>query len=305
MAEKLRIFVSGKEGELDNERATAIEVINSLRFTPVGSEKRPASSDPMEEKFEGEVSTSDMYIGIFGTKYSEPTIKEFTTARANTVCTFVFEKTLSYGEEREAELDEFTHKIRDPQSGVVISKYSTVIDLRRKILEALTSYLAKKFKEARRLQREENIKLNEKLIEASKVTRKPNLAQKMAEFPIGTQLSEQFGKAEFVDFKFPSKVESAKTHLVAAKIRGSTKSGFLDLAIQDPDGEYYWFPDPLSYDSSYDNGKLSLDDGEHSSTWDFSIPPKKGKFVAIMGLYENNFKDRRCVNYEKREFSAY
>lgn len=295
--------MSGKEGELDNERATANDTIVSLGFTPVSSEKRPASSDPMEEENVDEVSTSDFYIGILGAKYSEPTLNEFTTARSYNLCTFLFEKTLSHDEERDKQLGEFLEKIKDPQTGLIVHRYHNVIDLRNAIIHALSSYLTKKFNEARKLKEEEKKSANEKLRETTKkVKDKLNLLEKMQGFHIGTQLSEQFGKAEFVDFTFPSKLESQKTHLVNAKIKGSTKNGFLDLAIHDPDGTYYWFPDPLSYDSSYDNGRLTIENNEYASKWDFSIPFKKGKYVAIMGLYENNFANRKCVNYEKREF---
>jgi gas vesicle protein len=303
--------VSGKEGELDDERATAIDVINSLKYTPVGSEKRPASSDSIEEEFEGEVNTSDIYIGLFGIKHSEPTIKEFDTARANNLCTLIFAKNLSY-EEREPKLKEFLDKIKDSRSGVVISKYDTVIDLRKKILEALTAYLAKKFKEAQKLKREENKHANESLKEA--VEKFHNTASELHENQakivkiqnfFGVKFSDAFGEAEFVDFKFPTNLEKGKNYLITAKIKGSTKNGFLDLMIKDELGPDYWFPDPLSYDSAYDNGKLSFDDGEYSATWGFSIPPHmKGKHIAIMGLYENSWNDRRCVNYEQREFNV-
>lgn len=312
MVEKLRIFISGKEGELDDERETAIELVNSLGFTPVSSEKRPASSDSIEEEYLGEVSTSDIYIGIFGSVHSEPSINEFNTARANNVCTFAFEKILVDGVDRQIKLAEFLTKIKNPQSGLVVPKYNTVIDLRKKMLQALMSYLTKKFRESQQLQREENKHANESLKEAVEKYHETtnelyeNQAKivKIQNF-FGVKFSDSFGEAEFIDFRFPTSLEKGKNYIITAKIKGSTKNGFLDLMIKDELGPDYWFPDPLSYDSAYDNGKLSFDDGEYSATWEFSIPPHmKGKHIAIMGLYENSWNDRRCVNYEQREFDV-
>ena len=94
------------------------------------------------------------------------------------------------------------------------------------------------------------------------------------------------GKDAF--FKKIESIEKGKNHIVSAKISGATKNGFLDLAIIDPDGTHHWFPDPQSYDSSYDNGNLSFDNGRYEAKWEFSLPDKSGKYISIMGLYENN-----------------
>ena len=79
---EFRVFVSGKEGELTNERAMANDVIKDIGLNPVGSEYRDASDRPIEIEYLEEVRSCNVYVGILGAVYSEPTIKEFEEARA-------------------------------------------------------------------------------------------------------------------------------------------------------------------------------------------------------------------------------
>ena len=66
---RLTIFISGKEGELDNERAISNELAEYLKFNVTSSEKRVASSEPMSQENENEVLNSDIYLGLFGQIY--------------------------------------------------------------------------------------------------------------------------------------------------------------------------------------------------------------------------------------------
>lgn len=302
MNDKLRIFVSGKEGELDHEREIAIEQIVSFGFEPVSSENRTASCESMETEFRDEVRTSDIYIGIFGSAFSKPTINEFNTARANNVCALVFEKDVSDKEELTTEYTKFLTEIKDPKSGLVVSKYKNADDLKEKIRAALSYNLTRKFKFAQQLQREKTEKENKRVNEdIEKQNKDAALLSKMQKFPFGTRFSKEFGKAEFTDFRILSALQKGKKHVVTAKIKGSTKIGFLDLAIKIPDEGYHWFPDPRSWDSALDTGKLFLDGGVYEAQWEFSIPDKSGKYLFVMGLYENNFANRETVNYEMQE----
>lgn len=299
MSEKLHIFVSGKEIELDDERATALDVVESLGFTPIGSENRSASSDSVEKEFLGEVESSEIYIGIFGKKYSDPTIKEFNTARERGLVTLVFEKDLD-SQERDVQLKQFLDKIKHPTSGLYSIKYNNVVDLRIKIISGLSRELTKKFKIAKELSLQKNQQDNVQLIESSE-EKDDTLVEKMKTFPFAIRFSEDFGKSEFVNFEIISTLKKGALHVVSAKIKGSTKNGFLDLALRTPDGNYLWFPDPNSYDSPSDNGNLCLDNREYQNHWEFSIPDKHGTYLAIMGLYENNFANREIVNFEIKE----
>lgn len=307
MVEKLRIFVSGKEGELVNERAVAIDLIHFLDFTPIGSEKRPASSESMRKENRGEVSRSDIYIGIFGSIFSEPTINEFRNARMRNIPTLIFEKEL-LNERREQKLIDFLNEIKDPKTGLVIATYKNVVELKQEILSALSYTLTKKFRDAKRLrhkiQDEENKKANKTFFDTVQKSKDDSLLNKMKTFPFTARFSKQFSKAKFVNFTILSTLKKGEKHIVKAKIKGSTKDGFLDLAIKDPDGVYHWFPEPQSYDSATDNGKLTFKNNTYERQWEFSLPDKSGKYLAIMGLYENNYANREVVNFELLEFTV-
>lgn len=303
----MKIFVSGKEGELVNERAFAIDLIRSLDFTPIGSERRPASNEPMKEENMNEVNTSDIYIGIFGSIFSEATIREFRSARLRNIPTLIFEKELLDGEQRTQELKDFLNEIKDPKTGLVVDTYRDVVELKEKILSALSYCLTKKFRDAKRLQAKikEDVdeKANETLIDTMEKSQNAKLLDKMKDVPFKTRFSERFGKSEIVDFRIISTLKKGERHIVRARMQGSTKDGFLDLAIRDPDGAYHWFPEPQSYDSPTDNGKLTFDNSFYEQQWEFTLPDKSGKYLAIMGIYENNYENREMVDYKTLEFT--
>lgn len=286
--EKLRIFVSGREDELDDERAIAIEVIKSFHFAPSASEGRPASEIPIEDNYLGEVSDADIYVGIFGKQYSEPTKKEFDTARANDIPVLVFEKQLKDGK-RDSELDKFLQEIKDHRSGITTKKYTNVIDLRESLNEALSSLLSRKFKTTKELDRIKSITSKEEVTT-----------------PIPGVTFEP-GNVTFVKVEIPEKSERGKTLAVSAQIEGSTKNGFLDVAIEDQDGNRHWFPDPKSWNSALDLGQLKLTTETYANTWEFSIPTnsKPGKYKAIMGAYEDSTdleaKKRKLIAYKEKE----
>ena len=294
----LRFFISGKESELDDERAEARKLIETLGYQPIGSEGRPASSDSIESEFLGEVESSDFYIGIFGKIYSEPTIKEFTKARDTGKCTLIFEKYVEDG--RDDKLKEFLKKIKDPNSGVVVSRYHNTVDLKNEIIHSISFYISKKYRECKKLKELENVKTTEKLIDANVIDE--SYSEKIHSFPFTAKFSKDFGKAKFTKFKIISEVVKGKDHIIHARIEGSTRHGFLDLAVKDPEGKYYWFPDPHSYDSTQDNGLLFLENHFYEAQWMFQMPNMSGKYLVLMGLYENKYENREVINFEIQEF---
>lgn len=303
MSDKLRIFVSGNESELDDERATAFRVIKSLGFDPIGSENRTASSDSIESEYIGEVESSDFYIGIFGKEDSSATKKEFEKARSTGKCTLVFQKNV-HSSERNPELEDFLNKIKDVTTGVVYLKYNNSVDLESAIINSLSYYITKKLRELIRVQTNENKKENDDMLKLlAEHQTNVQLYKKMEAFPFMFKFSKDFGKKADVEFKIISALKRGERHMVDAKIKGSTENGFLDLSIKDPDGIWLWFPDPRSYDSPSDTGNLSRRDGRYESQWEFSIPNKGGKYLFLMGLYENNFVNREVVNYEMQEIT--
>lgn len=308
MTEKLRIFVSGKEGELVNERAFTMDLIRSLYFEPVGSEKRPASNESMKDENIMEVSSSDIYIGIFGHKYSKPTIDEYNNARIKNIPTLIFEKELSDDEQRDQYLINFLIEVKKPTSGLVVAKYKNVVELKKELMNALSHCLTRKFRDAKRLQdkikREEDIKANEKVFDILKQSNQEEQLEKIEKVPFKTRFSNEFGRVEIIEFEISLPLKKGERNLVRAKMKGIAKDGFLDLAIKDPDGQYYWFPDPQSYDSAMDNGNQTLDGEIYESEWEFILPTKSGEYLAIMGIYENKFENRVMVDYQSKELTV-
>jgi hypothetical protein len=75
--EKLEIFISGKEEELESVREIIRELVINLGFELRSSEDRPASNLSIDIKYPKEVIESDVYVGVFGRYDSSASIKEY------------------------------------------------------------------------------------------------------------------------------------------------------------------------------------------------------------------------------------
>ena len=295
--EKLWVFVSGKEGELDDERDIAIETIKVF-FDPLASEDRAASEQSITDEYLGEVNEADIYIGIFGKIYSEPSRREFDTARANNIPVLVFEKQLK-DDKRDKELEEFLGEVQNPLSGITADKYSDVVDFREKLKKALSILISRKFKKAREFEKQ-------------KVVEGRQIESAVAETKEEKQVhSFEAGNATFMTFRFPDRIKRGESADVFAEIKGSVKNGFLDLLIIDPDGSQKWYPDPRSWNSALDKGELQLRDAPYSSSWQFNISEKRklGKYKAILVVLQDvpssPTPSRQVVAEQQREFEVH
>ena len=148
---RLRVFISGKENELTIERKAAIEAINSLGLVFVSSENRTASDKPISDKYTSELLNSNIYVGIFGNIDSIPSREEFNIAKTNGIPTLVFEKRFNSNEVREKSLQVFLTSIKNRfYTGVTVSEFSDVFDLRDKIINSLQQLLFDKFLESKK-----------------------------------------------------------------------------------------------------------------------------------------------------------
>ena len=110
--------------------------------------------------------------------------------------------------------------------------------------------------------------------------------------------SEDFGKAKIVKFELPSDMIKGEFFTTYAAINGSTDNAFLDLAIIAPDRSFHWYPDLGSWDSALDNGKLTFSNESYEKSCKCIVPNRgSGEYKFVMGLYENNFQNRRVVHY--------
>jgi hypothetical protein len=142
--ERLKIFISGKEVELANEREIVRELIRNLGFEPISSESRVATSTPIVPKFIQEVVDSDIYVGIFGKCRSLPSEKEFWTARKSGKERLAFVKEMKV--RRDKGMVKFLKRISNPNVGVVYKNFRNVIDLRREVHDAIIETITVRFR---------------------------------------------------------------------------------------------------------------------------------------------------------------
>ena len=282
MRDKLEIFVSGKEGELDNERATTVELIKDLGFRNKGTEDRLSYEGTMEEKYNEEVRHSDIYVGIFGTTYSEPTVNEYRTAQESGIPVLIFIKNTR---DRNTKLEQFLNEIKNPRTGIVASFYNNVTDLRIQIRESISNCVSRNFQKKRVNKNYEQISFEK---------------QNYTKIPLAT--------GEILDFEIPTSVTLGTENKVSVKVNGNGKYMFLTLAIIDPDKNQTWFADNDTVDLTKNEGQLVLQDGEYSNSWKFVIfgSSKPGSYIAFLGLYEDTKElptlNRRLVDFSMKQF---
>jgi hypothetical protein len=131
MTDKLKVFISSKEGELENERLMVKREIESLLLNSVSSEVSSATFQSMKETNEKEVRSSNIYIGIFGRTYSPATIKEYRFARSSMIKPFIFKKYLKESEPRDIQLIGFLKEVEDPEQGIVTEYFLDIFDLKK------------------------------------------------------------------------------------------------------------------------------------------------------------------------------
>ena len=144
--EKLRIFISGKQEELDNERAIVHDLVEELGFEVVSSESHSASELSVEAKFLQDVKKSDIVVGIFGTLDSPPSRKECKRAKSYGKPTLLFVK--EFGRKRKPPLENFLKEMKRKRTGVVYDKFKLVTDLRIKVHVALIESVTINFRKA-------------------------------------------------------------------------------------------------------------------------------------------------------------
>jgi hypothetical protein len=84
MDNRLPIFISSKQSELEEERAVLADKIRSLMFfEPVMAEEWPPQRADIRQVFLEKVRQAPIYIGLFHSAYSAPTEDEYHAAGEN------------------------------------------------------------------------------------------------------------------------------------------------------------------------------------------------------------------------------
>lgn len=137
MKDKLEVFISSAQSEFEKERTTLAQRISKMPFLVCNPlEKRGAESVPAIEASLQGVRDCDIYIGIFGSRYSETTKAEFREAMKH------YKMCLNYAKRvksREEQLQEFLEAELKPQ--FKYHKFSKSKDLHEQIEEDLNRHL--------------------------------------------------------------------------------------------------------------------------------------------------------------------
>ena len=132
-----KVFISSVVQGFEDYRRAAREAVLLLRQEPVMAEDFEARSmSPQLACLEG-VRSSDIYMGLFGRKYSAPTKEEFSEAQRLEKEILVLIKEGS----RDPEQEEFLRSVEDWQSGYFRNTFADAQDLRDKVIAALHSSL--------------------------------------------------------------------------------------------------------------------------------------------------------------------
>jgi hypothetical protein len=80
----IRVFISSKQSEFSSERAVLAHEIRSIPLLePVLAEEWNPTGTNVHDVYLNDVLTSPIYVGLFGSIYSEPTYREYLAACEN------------------------------------------------------------------------------------------------------------------------------------------------------------------------------------------------------------------------------
>lgn len=106
----------------------------------------------------------------------------------------------------------------------------------------------------------------------------------------------EYRRGVITDFRIPPKLRIGDTYEVSAVYRGSVKSGYFSLIIQDADGSKQRYNDNNTVDhklldsgKSVQTGTLNFSNGIHESTWEFTPdrPLYYGNAKAVVLMFED------------------
>ncbi|MCM2356602.1 MAG: DUF4062 domain-containing protein [Geobacteraceae bacterium] len=154
--EKLRIFVSSVQKELENERIAITELVSSDPFLgrhveAILFEELPASAISAEAAYLSALHSCHIYIGILGFEYGRKgpdglsaTHREYTEAKRLGIPTFFFVKGDNTQDgRRDEEMKALFAEIRDEQHGYVYKRFTHYQSLKSSVRAVLLAELEK------------------------------------------------------------------------------------------------------------------------------------------------------------------
>jgi hypothetical protein len=282
--ERLSIFISSCEKELVDERQIAIATIKKMGFSPLASEDRPASDEPIEKLNEGRVSKSNIYVGIFGKEYSKPTIDEYYIAIDRKIPPLVFRKKEQGIDD---ELRQFVDRIKSSSSGNTYTEFDHVVEFQKELKKSIIYLVSRDFRRPYAYDTKESVKAV-KYIEHTTV---PTL-----------------GTGKIIKVDLPPMISIGQTGSIHARVEGKSEFSFLDLMLVDSTGKQYWYPNPTDIDQTLDKGIHTLE-GKYEAEWKFEIyqEMKAGSYIAFTGIYEDTYNlptvNRRLIAYDQQSIT--
>jgi hypothetical protein len=274
--EVLNIFISSCEEELKDERQIAIRTIRKMGFNPISSEKRPASDEPIEKLNETRISNSNIYVGIFGNNYSQPTIEEYRMAKNGKIATLIFKKNV----EMNQKLAEFIESIKSASTGNTYKNFDHVVEFQKALKESIIYLVSRDFRKPYAYDKKEPV-----------------------EYVPQTTMVPRLGEGRIKEVELPQQMTIKEFGTIRVVAEGQSWYSFLDLLLVDSEGKQQWYVNPTDIDQNLDKGIHRLE-GEYKTDWQFEIYPtmKPGYYVAFIGLYEDTYflptVNRRLLDFK-------
>jgi len=126
-----KTFISSRIAGLEDERLQSALGICEAGSQPIYWEGFPPESRPAQEVMIERLDECHIYVGIFGTEYSEPTIIEYRRAEQLNRPRLCFVKNV---DNRDGQLTDFLHEVRD---GIVYQNFTSPGELKILIRDAV------------------------------------------------------------------------------------------------------------------------------------------------------------------------
>jgi hypothetical protein len=125
MNAKIQVFISSKQSEFETERAVlAHEIRNIPLLEPVLAEEWNPTGTSVQEVYLHDVRTSPIYVGLFGSIYSQPTHLEYKAA-----CENPYREKLIYLKQTDKIDEPLRQLLVEFQDRHVTAKFRTLADL--------------------------------------------------------------------------------------------------------------------------------------------------------------------------------
>jgi len=125
----LRVFISSKQVEFNDERRGMAQVIRSLPLLAADfAEDWSPERESIQASFMMRVRKAPIYVGLFGRVYSPATVLEYQTACENPRREILIY--IRHCHDREPLLTEFVRRLEDPVSGHTLLHFSAWADLK-------------------------------------------------------------------------------------------------------------------------------------------------------------------------------